>query len=76
MPEIHPLSTPGVYAKAERAATEAFLAGSSTDGSRLMKLMDRAAAASLRQSGCSSEVASFYAECITADVLEREPRKR
>lgn len=76
MAEVHPLTTPGVYAKAERAATEAYLAASAMDGSRLMKLMDRAAAASLRQSGCSSELASFYAECITADVLEREPRKR
>ncbi len=76
MAEIHPLTTPGVYAQAERAAMEAFAAANTSDGARLMELMDQAGEASLRRSGCSPELASHFAFCITADILEREPPKR
>ena len=69
--EVNPVVNMALHAKAERAALEAYLSATATTQSKRVKLMDRAAAGIFRAAGTPRDVAAFYAEAVTALVLER-----
>lgn len=71
--EVHPLTEPALYARAEQMAEAAFHAaniGGDTPRRR-MNRMDEAATAVFTAAGVTSDIADFYAAAVTADVLER-----
>jgi hypothetical protein len=74
--EIHPLTQPALYARAEAAALKALeeAYAANVDPKHHMKLMDKAGEAVFLAGGVSRELADFFAACITADVSERESR--
>ena len=69
--EVNPVVNMALHARAECAALEAYVAATATTGARRMKLMDRAAARVFKAAGTPRDVAAFYAEAVTALVLER-----
>ena len=70
--EVNPITDRELYARAERAAFDAFVAANVSGASRRhrMKLMDEAAIAVFKIAGASRKVAEFYATVIT-DVAHR-----
>jgi hypothetical protein len=69
--EVNPVVNMALHARAERAALEAYLSATATAPSRRVRLMDLAAAGAFRAAGTPRDVAAFYAEAVTALVLER-----
>ena len=69
--EVNPVVNRALHARAERSALEAYHAATATTGARRMKMMDRAAAGVFKAAGTPRDAALFYAEAVTALVLER-----
>jgi hypothetical protein len=74
--EVHPLTEPALYARAEQMAAAAFQAANVARDTprRRIKRMDEAASAVFAAAGVAREIADFYATAVTADVLERLTR--
>ena len=71
--EVHPLTEPALYARAEQMAAAAFQAANLARDTprRRIKRMDEAASAVFAAAGVARNIADFYASAVTADVLER-----
>lgn len=76
MNSVHPLANRALYLQAERAA-EAVLAALPADKVTRdpTRSMDDAACKVFVAAGAPTDVARFYASCITSDVLERAQRR-
>jgi hypothetical protein len=74
--EVHPLTEPALFARAEQMAAAAFQAADLARDTprRRIKRMDEAASAVFAAGGVARNIADFYATAVTADVLERLTR--
>lgn len=72
MTSVHPLANRALYIQAEQAAEAVLAAQPMNKVTRdLTRSMDDAACKVFVAAGAASDVARFYATCITCDVLKR-----